>query len=145
MVTDEHCSSIVDVLARDNGAVYSDLARRGVLLRSGLENLLRSRGHEVVTSGVGAVFQEDTSFPWLTVWDNVAFGLRRHGVEATEITRRVEHALGVRDLESPRQGEGDYRFLCTADVEGFRTLGTRFLQMPLEEVEHIDLPARVPA
>jgi glutamate racemase len=61
------------------------------------------------------------------------------------VARRVEHALGVRDLESPRGGEGDYRFLCTADVEGFRTLGTRFLQMPLEEVEHVDLPARVPA
>jgi glutamate racemase len=61
------------------------------------------------------------------------------------VARRVEHALGVRDLESPRSGEGDYRFLCTADVEGFRTLGTRFLQMPLEKVEHIDLPARVPA
>ena len=60
------------------------------------------------------------------------------------VARRVEHALGVRDLESPRSGEGDYRFLCTADVEGFRTLGTRFLQMPLEKVEHIDLPARVP-
>ena len=61
------------------------------------------------------------------------------------VARRVEHALGVRDLESPRAGEGDYRFLCTADVEGFRTLGTRFLQMPLETVEHVDLPARVPA
>ena len=61
------------------------------------------------------------------------------------VARRVEHALGVRDLESPRKGEGDYRFLCTADVEGFRTLGTRFLQMPLEAVEHVDLPARVPA
>jgi glutamate racemase len=61
------------------------------------------------------------------------------------VARRVEHALGVHGLESPREGEGDYRFLCTADVEGFRTLGTRFLQMPLEEVEHVDLPARVPA
>ena len=61
------------------------------------------------------------------------------------VARRVEHALGVRDLENPRDGEGDYRFLCTADVEGFRTLGTRFLQMPLEAVEHVDLPARVPA
>ena len=47
------------------------------------------------------------------------------------MARRVEHALAVRELESPREGEGDYRFLCTADVEGFRALGTRFLQMPL--------------
>lgn len=47
----------LDVLARDGGAVYADLTRRGERLRSGLENLLRSAGHEVVTSGVGAVFQ----------------------------------------------------------------------------------------
>jgi NitT/TauT family transport system ATP-binding protein len=51
-----------------------------------------------VPDGVGAVFQEDTSFPWLSVWDNVAFGLRRHGVDAAEITRRVEHALGLMGL-----------------------------------------------
>ena len=36
--------------------------------------------------------------------------------------------------------EGDYRFLTTGDVEAFRALGTRFLQMPLGEVEHVDLP-----
>jgi glutamate-1-semialdehyde 2,1-aminomutase len=47
----------LDVLARENGAVYADLTRRGERLRSGLEKLLRSRGHEVVTSGVGSVFQ----------------------------------------------------------------------------------------
>jgi glutamate racemase len=35
--------------------------------------------------------------------------------------------------------EGDYRFLCTADVESFRELGTRFLQMPLGDVEHVDV------
>jgi glutamate racemase len=33
--------------------------------------------------------------------------------------------------------EGTYRFLCTGDVESFRDLGTRFLQMPLGEVERV--------
>jgi NitT/TauT family transport system ATP-binding protein len=51
-----------------------------------------------VPDGVGAVFQEDTSFPWLSVWDNVAFGLRRHGIEAAEIARRVEHAIALMGL-----------------------------------------------
>ncbi len=57
--------------------------------------------------------------------------------------RRVEHALAVRGLESPNRGEGDYRFMCTADVESFRALGTRFLQMPLGDVVHVELPAGV--
>jgi glutamate racemase len=35
--------------------------------------------------------------------------------------------------------EGDYRFLCTAGVESFRELGTRFLQMPLGDVEHVEI------
>jgi glutamate racemase len=60
------------------------------------------------------------------------------------IARRVEHALAVAGLESPREREGEYRFMCTADVESFRTLGTRFLQMPLGEVVHVELPAGVP-
>ena len=34
-------------------------------------------------------------------------------------------------------GEGSYDFLCTGDVEAFRHLGTRFLQMPLGDVERI--------
>jgi glutamate racemase len=56
------------------------------------------------------------------------------------LARQVEHALSTRGLQNPRgEGEGDYRFLCTGDVDAFRESGTRFLQMPLGEVEHIDL------
>jgi glutamate racemase len=55
------------------------------------------------------------------------------------IARRVECALSARDLDSRFEGEGDYRFLCTADVESFRALGTRFLQLPLGDVEHVDV------
>jgi glutamate racemase len=56
------------------------------------------------------------------------------------LARQVEHALSTRELRSPRAlGEGEYRFLCTGDVEAFRELGTRFLQMPLGPVEHVEL------
>jgi NitT/TauT family transport system ATP-binding protein len=46
-----------------------------------------------VPRGVGVVFQEDASFPWLNVRDNVAFGLRRSGVEEKEVTERVSYAI----------------------------------------------------
>jgi glutamate racemase len=61
------------------------------------------------------------------------------------LARQVEHALGSRALATPRAGEGDYRFLCTGDTEAFRALGTRFLQLPLGRVEHVDLSLEVAA
>jgi len=47
----------LNILAHNDGAVFADLNQRGDRLRSGVEKLLRSRGYEVVTSGVGPVFQ----------------------------------------------------------------------------------------
>jgi len=61
------------------------------------------------------------------------------------MARRVEHALGVRALANPRPGEGDYGFLCTGDAQRFRATGTRFLQLPIGEVGHVDLDERVAA
>jgi NitT/TauT family transport system ATP-binding protein len=52
-----------------------------------------------VPDGIGVVFQEDASFPWLTVRDNVAFGLRRAGAEPAEIARRVAYAIGFMGLD----------------------------------------------
>src|SRR5262249_23729831 len=51
-----------------------------------------------VPEGIGAVFQQDASFFWLNVWDNVAFGLRRRGFAAAEAARRVDHALAFMGL-----------------------------------------------
>ena len=51
-----------------------------------------------VPDGVGVVFQEDASFPWLTVRDNIAFGLRRAGATATDIEQRVTGALELMGL-----------------------------------------------
>ncbi len=64
------------------------------------------------------------------------------------LARQVEHALSTRglaavdsrrDFEGEEMGEGDYRFLCTGDVDAFRELGTRFLQMPLGDVQRVEL------
>jgi glutamate racemase len=55
------------------------------------------------------------------------------------LARQVGHALSTRELGNPSAQEGDYRFLCTGDVRAFAQLGTRFLQMPLGAVEHVEL------
>lgn len=55
------------------------------------------------------------------------------------VVRSVERALEAGGLLSAREGEGTYRFHTTGDVDSFRTLGTRFLQMPLGDVEQVVL------
>jgi glutamate racemase len=59
------------------------------------------------------------------------------------VARSVERALAARGLQNPQAREGDYRFQCTADVDSFKALGTRFLQMPLDAVTHVDLQPKV--
>jgi len=56
------------------------------------------------------------------------------------VARRVEQALAVRELATPRTGEGRYDFLCTWDAEAFAQVGSRFLQLPMGSVAHVDLP-----
>jgi NitT/TauT family transport system ATP-binding protein len=56
-----------------------------------------------VPDGVGVVFQEDASFPWLTVSDNVAFGLKRAGIDAAETKHRVDHAIALMGLNQFRK------------------------------------------
>lgn len=53
-----------------------------------------------VPDGIGVVFQEDASFPWLTVAKNIGFGLRRRGMAKAEIEKRVERAIDFMGLSA---------------------------------------------
>ncbi len=44
------------------------------------------------------VFQEQAVFPWMTVWENIAFGLRRRGVKGAELKNIVDHFLKITGL-----------------------------------------------
>ena len=44
------------------------------------------------------VFQEQAIFPWMTVWENIAFGLRRRGVKGAELNDIVKHFLNITGL-----------------------------------------------
>jgi len=54
--------------------------------------------HGEVPDGIGVVFQEDASMPWLTVRQNVAFGLRTSSLSKREVNERVDHAVGFMGL-----------------------------------------------
>ena len=79
-------------------------------------------------------------------------------VSGDPLAHQVEHVLGARGLAHPRTdragregraaatapaegAEGRYEFLTTGDLEAFRALGTRFLQLPLGHVERVRLGA----
>jgi NitT/TauT family transport system ATP-binding protein len=70
-------------------------------LAEATEGEIRFDGRPVrgeVPQGVGVVFQEDASFPWLTVRENIAFGLRERGIGEKEIRRSVDQALDLTGL-----------------------------------------------
>jgi NitT/TauT family transport system ATP-binding protein len=52
-----------------------------------------------VPDGVGVVFQENACFPWLTVADNITFGLKRQSLSKGEIERRLHDALQLTGLQ----------------------------------------------
>ena len=52
---------------------------------------------------IGMVFQDYAVFPHLSVEDNVAFGLKRQRLPTSEFKKRLDHILGVVQLEPLRQ------------------------------------------
>lgn len=55
------------------------------------------------------------------------------------VAAAVQRTLEGAGIARPDGGEGSYDFICTGDTEAFRAVGTRFLQMPLGEVERVDI------
>ncbi len=51
---------------------------------------------------VNTVFQSYALFPHLSTWENIAFGLKRKGVEKKEIQQRVDEAIAMVEMESMR-------------------------------------------
>ncbi len=49
---------------------------------------------------INMMFQSYALFPHLSVWDNIAFGLRRDGISGTPLAQRVEAMLKLVQLES---------------------------------------------
>ena len=58
---------------------------------------------------------------------------------AEETAREVAETLARKRIENDAAREGAYRFLTTGDTESFREMGRRFLQLPIEAVEHVEI------
>jgi spermidine/putrescine transport system ATP-binding protein len=67
------------------------------------QGVVRLHGQDVTSvppnkRDVNMVFQSYALFPHMSVWENVAFGLKRKNVDSAEIQRRVGEILEVVDL-----------------------------------------------
>ena len=63
---------------------------------------------------------------------------------AAEVAAEVEvilarQGIGRQGVVGRVGGEGEYSFYCTGDPEAFRTVGARFLQMPIDDVRKVPL------
>src|SRR3546814_9654 len=81
-------STLLELVAGLSTATRGDVAFEGLPINGRIPD------------GVGVVFQEDASFPWLSVSDNIAFGLRRMKIPPKERERRIESALTMMGLTS---------------------------------------------
>lgn len=101
-------------LSVQKGEIFALLGSSGC----GKSTLLRMlAGFEVPTSGrvlldgvdiasfppyerpINMMFQSYALFPHLTVWDNIAFGLKREGMPKAQVKRRVDEMLALVQLQ----------------------------------------------
>ena len=58
---------------------------------------------------------------------------------AEETAHEAAETLERKGIENAADREGSYRFLTTGDPELFRETGRRFLQLPIEAAEHVEV------
>lgn len=112
----------------------------GELFTRELEAVVRGYCAPLAEAGVDTVILGCTHYPLIRSLLQRALG---RGVtivtSGAALARQAGHVLGSRELGSERTGEGSYGFLCSGDVDAFRRDGTRFLQMPIDEVGHVEI------
>ena len=91
-------------------------------------------------AGVDTVILGCTHYPLIRPILQRVFG---RGVtlvfSAEETAREAAETLERKGIANEVGREGTYRFLTTGDPELFRDMGRRFLQLPIEAAEHVEI------
>jgi glutamate racemase len=101
---------------------------------------VREYAEPLKAEGVDTVIFGCTHYPLIRPIFQRVFG---RGVtlvfSAEETAREVAETLARKGIENAEDREGSYRFLTTGDPETFREMGARFLQLPIDEVEAVEI------
>jgi glutamate racemase len=128
--------TVTQVAAPDLAAII----QRGFPFSEDVVNTVRSYCQPLRNAEVDTVILGCTHYPLVRpmlqrfLGRDVRLVTAGHALAAT-----AQRILEARRLEAHGDDEGTYRFVCTGDPEQFRELGTRFLQMPLGDVEQVEL------
>ncbi|HEX2358303.1 MAG TPA: glutamate racemase [Solirubrobacterales bacterium] len=129
--------TITEVEAPDLAAVI----QRGFPFDESVVRMVRAYCQPFKQADVDTVVLGCTHYPLVapmlqrTLGRDVRLVTAGHAIAAT-----AQRTLGANGLACRSDEEGSYSFICTGEPESFRELGTRFLQMPLGEVELVRLP-----
>ncbi|MDX6607253.1 MAG: glutamate racemase [Solirubrobacterales bacterium] len=128
--------TVTEVEAPDLAAVI----QRGFPFSEGVVEMVRSYCEPLKRAEVDTVILGCTHYPLVAPMLQRVLGRDVRLVTAGHaIAASAQRVLEESGLEKSGNEEGTYRFLCTGDAAAFRELGTRFLQMPLGDVERVDL------
>ena len=129
--------TVTEVEAPDLAAVI----QRGFPFEESVVEMVRSYCDPLKRAEVDTVILGCTHYPLVAPMLQRILGREVRLVTAGHaIAASAQRVLEGSGLARNTNEEGTYRFLCTRDPDAFRKLGTRFLQMPLGEVERVDLP-----
>jgi glutamate racemase len=129
--------TVTEVEAPDLAAVI----QRGFPFSEAVVEMVRSYCEPLKKAEVDTVILGCTHYPLVRPMLQRVLGREVRLVTAGHaIAATAQRVLEDGGLEKSGNEEGTYRFLCTGDADSFRELGTRFLQMPLGEIERVDLP-----
>jgi glutamate racemase len=127
---------VIEVPAPD----LAPMIQNGFPFDQGVIDMARSYCAPLKRAGIDTLILGCTHYPLVAPMLQRMLGRDVRMVTAGHaVAASAQRELEARELTTRNAEEGDYRFLCTGDVASFRELGTRFLQMPLGEVEHVEV------
>ena len=137
LASQQRALTVTEVEAPDLAAVI----QRGFPFSDSVVEMVRSYCEPLKRAEVDTVILGCTHYPLVRPMLQRVLGREVRLVSAGHaIAATADRVLAESGLGKSGNEEGTYRFLCTDDPDAFRELGTRFLQMPLGDIERVDLP-----